>query len=71
VIYRFGVYSIDLSLHAGLDLEMPGTNKWRTHDLMNRSVASRKISLRLLKERARNVLALVQKCATGAPEVEQ
>ena len=34
---RFGVYSIDHSINAGLDLEMPGTNKWRTLDLMNRS----------------------------------
>ena len=34
---RFGVYSIDGAINAGLDLEMPGTNKWRTLDLMNRS----------------------------------
>ena len=33
----FGIYSIDHSINAGLDLEMPGTNKWRTLDLMNRS----------------------------------
>jgi beta-glucosidase len=33
----FGVYSIDHAINAGLDLEMPGTNKWRTLDLMNRS----------------------------------
>ena len=36
---RFGVYSIDHSINAGLDLEMPGTNKWRTLDLMNRRYA--------------------------------
>ncbi|KAG2125346.1 NUC069, PrP8 N-terminal domain-containing protein [Suillus clintonianus] len=30
----------DLSINAGLDLEMPGTNKWRTLDLMNRSIGS-------------------------------
>ena len=34
---RFGVYSIDHSINAGLDLEMPGTNKWRSLDLVNRS----------------------------------
>ncbi|EIN07857.1 hypothetical protein PUNSTDRAFT_121061 [Punctularia strigosozonata HHB-11173 SS5] len=65
----FGVYSIDHALNAGLDLEMPGTNKWRTLDLMNRSVGSRKITVRTIKERARKVLELTQKCAQGAPQV--
>ncbi|KAJ8488421.1 hypothetical protein ONZ51_g3578 [Trametes cubensis] len=65
----FGIYSIDHSINAGLDLEMPGTNKWRTLDLMNRSIQSRKITKRTLKERARKVLELVQKCCKGAPEI--
>lgn len=65
----FGVYSLDLAVNAGLDLEMPGTNKWRTIDLMSRSVLSRKITMRTVKERARRVLELVQKCAQGAPEI--
>jgi beta-glucosidase len=65
----FGVYSIDGAINAGLDLEMPGTNKWRSLDLVTRSIQSRKILPRTLKERARNVLRLVQKCAAGAPEV--
>jgi beta-glucosidase len=64
-----GVYSIDHSINAGLDLEMPGTNKWRTLDLVNRSMQARKLLLRTVKERARNVLNLVQKCAKYAPEV--
>lgn len=68
-IRRFGIYSIDLAINAGLDLEMPGTNKWRTLDLMTRSIGSRKINIRTIKERARKVLELVQKCASGAPEV--
>lgn len=67
--YRFGVYSIDHSINAGLDLEMPGTNKWRTSDLVTRSIGSRKITQRTLKERARKVLELVQRCAKEAPEV--
>lgn len=66
---RFGVYSIDLSVNAGLDLEMPGTNKWRTLDLMNRSIQSRKLTPRTIKQRAKKVLELVKKCANGAPEV--
>ncbi|OBZ75776.1 putative beta-glucosidase J [Grifola frondosa] len=65
----FGVYSIDHAINAGLDLEMPGTNKWRSLDLMNRSIQSRKITRRTLKERATKVLELVQKCARGAPEI--
>ncbi|KAJ7097620.1 beta-glucosidase [Mycena epipterygia] len=65
----FGVYSIDLSIKAGLDLEMPGINKWRSLDLVNRSISSRKVTLRAIKQRATKVLELVQKCAVGAPEV--
>ncbi|KAI0355239.1 beta-glucosidase [Trametes cingulata] len=65
----FGIYSIDHAINAGLDLEMPGTNKWRTLDLMNRSIQSRKITKRTVKERARKVLELVQRCAKGAPEI--
>ncbi|KAJ6616680.1 glycoside hydrolase family 3 protein [Mycena sp. CBHHK59/15] len=66
---RFGVYSVDLSINAGLDLEMPGINKWRSLDLVNRSIGSRKLTLRTIKQRATKVLELVQKCAIGAPEV--
>ena len=65
----FGIYSVDLGIKAGLDLEMPGTNKWRTLDLVNRSIKSRKLTTRVIKERARSVLELVRKCAEGAPEV--
>lgn len=86
---RFGVYSIDHAYNAGLDLEMPGTNKWRTLNLVNRSyvfvistgipwvlmivfnrIESRKIMVRTVKERAKKVLELTQKCAQGAPEVK-
>ncbi|TFY77060.1 hypothetical protein EWM64_g6952 [Hericium alpestre] len=65
----FGLYSIDHSLNAGLDLEMPGANKWRTIELVNRAIAARKVTTRTLKERARKVLELVQRCAKEAPEV--
>ncbi|KAF9463435.1 glycoside hydrolase superfamily [Collybia nuda] len=65
----FGIYSIDTSIKAGLDLEMPGTNKWRTLDLMNRTIQARKLTVRDIKARARTVLDLVQKCAKGAPEI--
>ncbi|KAF7299413.1 Glycoside hydrolase family 3 protein [Mycena indigotica] len=65
----FGVYSVDLSIKAGLDLEMPGVNKWRSLDLVNRSIGSRKLTQRVIKERAKKVLELVQKCAIGAPDI--
>ncbi|KAI0034360.1 beta-glucosidase [Vararia minispora EC-137] len=65
----FGVYGVDGSINAGLDLEMPGTNKWRTFDLVNRSITSMKVMRRTIKERARKVLELVQRCAREAPEV--
>ncbi|KAJ6482510.1 beta-glucosidase [Mycena sanguinolenta] len=65
----FGIYSVDLSIKAGLDLEMPGVNKWRSLDLVNRSIQSRKVTKRVIKQRATKVLELVQKCAAGAPEV--
>ncbi|KAH0830132.1 glycoside hydrolase family 3 protein [Lanmaoa asiatica] len=65
----FGVYSIDLSINAGLDLEMPGTNKWRTLDLMNRSIGSRKLMVRTIKERARKVVELAKRVAQESPEI--
>jgi beta-glucosidase len=48
---------------------MPGTNKWRSIDLVTRTIRSRKLLPRTLKECAKNVLRLVQACAAGAPEV--
>ena len=65
----FGVYSVDTSLNAGLDLEMPGVNKWRSLELVGRSLAARKVTVRTIKERARKVLELAKKAAQGAPEV--
>ena len=63
------MYSVSESINAGLDLEMPGDNKWRTLDHTLRSVGSRKLMQRTIKERATKVLELVQKCANAAPEV--
>lgn len=65
----FGVYSVDTSINAGLDLEMPGINKWRTLEHMHRAITSHKLHPRVIKERARRVLELVQKCARESPEV--
>ena len=69
MIFRFGTYDVDHSFNAGLDLEMPGTNKWRTLDYVNRSIQARKVTVTTIKQRAKKVLELVQKCAQRAPEV--
>jgi hypothetical protein len=66
---RFGTYSIDQAINAGLDLEMPGINKLRTSENVGRSVVANKLTVHTIKERAKNVLELLQKCAKGAPEV--
>ncbi|PPQ85427.1 hypothetical protein CVT25_006319 [Psilocybe cyanescens] len=65
----FGVYSISHALNAGLDLEMPGTNKWRTLNLVSRAIDARKVTVRTVKARAGKVLEMVKKCAAGAPEI--
>ncbi len=63
----FGVYGLSESINATLDLEMPGTDKWRTVDKVGRSIRAYKTSLRTVKERAYKVLELVQKlCKTNA-----
>ena len=48
---------------------MPGINKWRTLDLMNRSIASRKITVRTVQERAKKVIELAKRVAQESPEV--
>ena len=65
----FGTYSVDPAINGGLDLEMPGLNKWRALDFTKRCIDARKVTVRTIKERALQVLKLVQKCSQGAPEV--
>ena len=67
--FRFGTYDVDNSLNAGLDLEMPGVNKWRTPDYMNRCIVSRMVTVTTIKQRVRKLLELIKKCAQYAPEV--
>jgi beta-glucosidase len=57
------------SINAGLDLEMPGLNKRRTLENVERSIVGRKVAVHTIKERAKKVLEFVQKCAREAPEV--
>ena len=60
---------MDHAINAGLDLEMPGLNKWRTLEQVERCIVAKKIDVNTVKERAKKVLEVVQKSAQAAPEV--
>ena len=48
---------------------MPGINKLRTIEHVERCIVANKLAVRTIKERAKKVLQLIQKCAQEAPEV--
>ena len=66
---RFGTYSVDQAISAGLDLEMPGPPRWRTPLLVNHSLGAQKISVEDIDARVTAILSLVQKLAKKNPEV--
>lgn len=51
-------------MNAGLDLEMPGSTKWRG-DILVQAVGVGKVHQHVLDQRARNVLKLVNRCAAA------
>ena len=59
----YGVYSVDLAIKAGLDLEMPGVRGLRDYNNIERALVSYKITTDDLKARARNVLEFAQNLA--------
>ncbi|EJD37897.1 glycoside hydrolase family 3 protein [Auricularia subglabra TFB-10046 SS5] len=65
----YGVYSLDQSIKAGVDLEMPGVRNWRTPNLIERGLVSHKLTVDDLKARARKVLETVQRASKHIPEV--
>ncbi|KAG8897103.1 hypothetical protein FRB99_008457 [Tulasnella sp. 403] len=65
----FGVYSVSESINASLDLEMPGPQKWRTQEKVNRTIQAHKVTVRTVKERAAAVLKLVKQLCKTNPEV--
>ena len=71
LLFRFGTFGIDHALSAGdepgVDLEIPGVGKWHTVEHVNRSIPARKLTATTVKQRAKKVLELVQKCAQRAP----
>ncbi|KZT51278.1 glycoside hydrolase family 3 protein [Calocera cornea HHB12733] len=66
-----GTYGVPEGYHAGLDLEMPGTDGWRQTSKVIRTIEAKKLSLDIVKDRARAVVELVKKAANGAPEKER
>ncbi|KAG4429804.1 hypothetical protein IFR05_014715 [Cadophora sp. M221] len=58
----YGTYSVNESIEAGLDLEMPGPPRWRTPALLH-SIACNKLSVTEIDNRVRNVLELVNRLA--------
>ncbi|KAF8061039.1 glycoside hydrolase family 3 protein [Lyophyllum atratum] len=65
----FGTYSVDQSINAGMDLEMPGPPRWRTSQLVLHCLSSQKLRLRNIDERVTNLLTFVQKQARRNPEI--
>ncbi|KAJ3558052.1 hypothetical protein NM688_g1141 [Phlebia brevispora] len=65
----FGTYSVDLSVKAGMDLEMPGPPRWRTPLLMNHMLSSKKLLPATINERVSNLLSFVQRMAKRNPNV--
>lgn len=61
---RWGTYSTSGAANAGLDLEMPGSTKWRG-EILVQAVGVGKVHEHVLNERARNVLKLVNRCAAA------
>jgi beta-glucosidase len=55
VLYRFGTYSTDLAIKAGLDLEMPSPTHWRGPQLQH-SVDAGKIDIKDIDDRVFGVL---------------
>lgn len=67
--HRFGTYSVDLAIKAGLDLEMPGPTKWRSPTLVIHMLSSQKLLIKDLNQRAETILTFIQKLARRNPDV--
>lgn len=64
----FGTYSASEAIQAGLDLEMPGSTRWRGSALTH-AVSANKVKMSLLNDRVRNILHLINTTSkSGVPE---
>ena len=66
---RFGTYSVDLSINAGMDLEMPGPPRWRTPLLVNHTLSCQKVLPTTIDERVTNLLGFIQRQAKRNPDI--
>lgn len=66
---RYGTYSVDLAINAGLDLEMPGPPRWRTKLLVTHMLSSQKVLTSTLDKRVGALLEFIQRQARRNPEV--
>jgi beta-glucosidase len=65
----FGTYSASEAIQAGLDLEMPGSTRWRGPALTH-AVSANKVKISQLNDRVRNILHLINTTSkSGVPEV--
>ncbi|KIY64591.1 glycoside hydrolase family 3 protein [Cylindrobasidium torrendii FP15055 ss-10] len=65
----YGTYSVDAAINAGLDLEMPGPPRWRTHVLVSHVLTAQKLLPRTLDARVANMLEFIQRQAKRNPDV--
>lgn len=68
-VFRFGTYSVDLAINAGMELEMPGPPRWRTPLLVNHMLGCQKVLPAAIDERVTTLLTFVQRQAKRNPEV--
>lgn len=66
---RFGTYSVDSAINAGLDLEMPGPPRWRNPLLVLHCLSAQKLLSSTIDERVANILTFVQQQARKNPKV--
>jgi beta-glucosidase len=66
---RFGTYSVDGAINAGLDLEMPGPPRWRNTLLVTHCLSAQKLLVSTIDERVTNLLTFVQQQARKNPKV--
>jgi beta-glucosidase len=66
---RYGTYSVDLAINAGMELEMPGPPRWRTPLLVNHMLSCQKVLPSTIDERVTTLLEFVQRQAKRNPDV--
>lgn len=66
---RYGTYSVDQAINAGMDLEMPGPPRWRTSVLVMHMLSSQKTSDAALDACVTRLLEFVQRQARRNPDV--